>query len=47
MKKDEELTQEQLERRNVLRTRMFWVFLALIFILIVYLLFEIVSIFNN
>ena len=47
MKKDEELSKEQLERRNVLRQRMFWVFLGLIAVLIIYLLFEIVSIFQS
>lgn len=45
MKLDEQLTKEQLDRRNVLRARMFWVLLVTVIVLIIYLFFEIISIF--
>ena len=46
-KPDSELTAEELQRRQTLRKRMFFVYIALIVALVIYLLFELFSIMKN
>ena len=47
MRKEKQLTQEQIDKKNTLKLRMFYLLVGVDILLVIYLIYQIVSIFFN